>query len=138
MLVVFPSTALADGMKHIPPWHMCGEQACYSFTDAKKLLVLDADLEALIKKDVAWAELVKSLQEGSRQLDLALLAEKSANFTLQQSNNKLNGLLLKEATRANVAEAKPGPFPAWLIAGGVGIGVGVVAGIVLGVYVAKP
>lgn len=137
MLLVFPSTVLAEGMKHIPPWKMCGDKACYEFEDAKKLLVLDADLEALIKKDLEWAELVKNLQESSKQLNVALAAEKSANSTLQTSNTKLNEMLVKETTRANKAEAKPGPFPAWAIGAGAGIAVGVVAGILLGVYVAK-
>jgi hypothetical protein len=136
LLVVFPSTALAE-LKHIPAWKMCGEKACYEFEDAKKLLVLDADLEALIQKQPLWEQQVKDLREGAKQLDLALAAEKSANSTLQTTNSKLNEALVKETTRANKAEAKPGPFPAWAIAGGVGLAVGVIAGVVLGVYVAK-
>ena len=137
MLLVFPSTVLAEGMKHLPAWKMCGEKACYEFEDAKKLLVLDADLEALIQKEVLWEKQMKDLRESNAQGSLALAAEKSANNTLQQSNDKLNAMLIKETTRANQAEARPGPFPAWAIAGGIGIGIGVVAGILLGVFVAK-
>lgn len=137
LIAALSSPAYADGMKHIPAWKMCGEKACYEFEDAKKLLILDADLEALIQKDLQWAALVKHLQEGAVQLTVALTAEKSANGTLQLSNNKLNEMLVREVTRANKAEAKPGPFPAWAIGAGVGIAVGVVAGVLLGVYVAK-
>jgi septum formation inhibitor MinC len=137
LLVVLPTQALADGLKHIPPWKMCGDKACYEFSDAKKLLVLDADLEALIQKEVLWEKQVKDLRESNALGSLALAAEKSANNTLKENNEKLNAMLVKETTRANKAEAKPGPFPAWVIAGGVGVAVGVVAGIVLGVYVAK-
>jgi len=124
-------------MKHVPPWTMVGTRACYEFQDAKKLLVLDADLEALIKKDLEWAALTKNLQDGAVQLNLALTAEKNANGTLKTNNDKLVADLLKETKRANDAEAKPGAFPAWAIAGGIGLGVGVVAGVILGVYVAK-
>ena len=137
VLVVLMSTQAFAEMKHIPAWKMCGEKACYEFSDAKKLLVLDADLETLIQKDLEWQKLVANLQVTILQLNLALAAEKSANNTLQESNDKLNQALIKETTRANKAEAKPGPFPAWAIAGGVGLAVGVIAGVVLGVYVAK-
>lgn len=137
LVVLMSSQALAEGMLHVPPWTMVNGKACYEFQDAKKLLVLDADLEAFIKKDTEWASLTKNLQDSAKQLTVALTAEKSANFTLQTTNDKLNALLVKETTRANQAEAKPGPFPAWAIAGGVGIAVGIVAGVVLGVYIAK-
>jgi hypothetical protein len=138
LLVVLPTQAFADGLKHIPAWKMCGDKACYEFQDAKKLLVLDADLEALIQKEVLWEAQMKNLRDSNAQGSLALAAEKSINLTLAQTNETLNKMLVKETTRANKAEAKPGPFPAWLIAGGVGVAVGVVAGIILGVYVAKP
>lgn len=138
VLVVLMSTqALAEGMLHVPPWTMVNGKACYEFADAKKLLVLDADLEALIKKDLEWASLTQNLQESNRQLTLALLAEKRANVTLKDNGNALTAELLDATARANKAEAKPGPFPAWAIAGGVGIAIGVIAGVVLGVYVAK-
>ena len=136
LCLLLPLNAFAE-LKHIPAWKMCGEKACYEFEEAKKLLLLDADLEALIQKDLQWAALVKHLQEGSVQLNLALLAETGVTTTLRESNTKLNELLVKETTRANKAEAKPGPFPAWAIAGGVGVAVGVIAGIVLGVYIVK-
>ncbi len=137
LCVLLPLNALADGMKHVPAWKMCGDKACYEFEDAKKLLVLDADFEMLIQKDLQWAVLTKNLQEASQQLQVALTAEKSVSSTLATANTKLNEMLVKEVTRANKAEARPGPFPAWLIAGSVGVGVGILVGVVLGVYVAK-
>ena len=137
LLLVYPGTVLADGMKHFPVWKMCGDKACYEFKDAKKLLILDSDFDAMIQQNLAWAEQVKNLNKGVTQLTLALSAEKSAALSLQTSVDKLNEQLVKEVTRANTAEAKPGPFPAWAIGGGIGIAVGVVAGILLGVYVAK-
>lgn len=137
LAVLMSTQALAEGMLHVPPWTMVNGKACYEFQDAKKLLVLDADLEAFIKKDVEWASLTKNLQDSNKQLTVALTAEKNANITLKDNSDKLTAKLLDETARANKAEAKPGPFPAWAIAGGVGIAVGVIAGIILGVYVAK-
>jgi hypothetical protein len=137
LAVLMSTQALAEGMLHVPPWTMVNGKACYEFQDAKKLLVLDADLEAFIKKDAEWASLTQNLQESNRQLTLALTAEKRANVILKDNGEALTAELLATTARANKAEAKPGPFPAWAIAGGVGIAVGVIAGVVLGVYVAK-
>ena len=134
LLLAFPASA---ELKHIPPWKMCGDKACYEFEDAKKLLVLDADLEALIQKDKLWTKLQFDLEESVKQTNLALAAEKRIHVTLLARNTELESSLLKETERANKAEAKPGPFPGWLIGAGIGVGVGIVAGILLGVYVAK-
>lgn len=127
----------ADGMLHVPPWTMVNGKACYEFLDAKKLLILDADLEALLQEEATQTRIIAELKLTVKKYQEALAAEKSAFGTLQHSNDILNRMLLKETTRANNAEARPGPFPAWAIAGGVGIAVGIVAGVVLGVYVAK-
>ena len=125
-------------MLHVPPWTMVNGKACYEFLDAKKLLLLDSDFEALLAKDAAQGKILVELKTAAQKFQEALDAEKRANVTLAASNKDLGERLFKETVRANNAEAKPGPFPAWAIAGAVGIGVGVVAGVVLGVYVAKP
>lgn len=138
LLVVLPTQALADELRYVPKWKMCGDKACYEFDEAKKLVELDADLHLLLQQVSLTTGANVDLKKASTSLQEALEAQKSASLTLEKSNENLNKMLLKETTRANKAEAKPGPFPAWVIAGGVGIAVGVVAGIVLGVYVAKP
>ena len=124
-------------MLHVPPWTMVGSRACYEFQDAKRLVILDATLEAMLKKDLEWSSLTKNLQESSTQLTVALTAEKHAGVTLKKNGEQLAARLLEETARANKAEARSGPFPAWLIGGAVGVGIGVIAGIILGVYVAK-
>ena len=134
---VTPMTTFAEGMKHIPPWTMVNGRACYEFSDAMKLLLLDAGLESLMQTDQQWAVRTQSLKDGATQLSLALAAEKSLSATLLTNNEVLNKQLLTEIQRANTAEAKPGAFPAWAIAGGAGLAVGIVAGVVLGVYIAK-
>jgi hypothetical protein len=137
MLLVFPSSVLADELKYIPKWKMCGEKACYEFVDAQKLLILDAELDKLYKAAKLHEALEIDLRKAAKDFEDALTSEKAANGTLKTSNDILNKKLVEETTRANRAEAKPGPFPAWAIAGGVGLAVGVIAGIILGVYVAK-
>jgi hypothetical protein len=134
---VTPTVTFAEGMKHIPPWTMINGKACYEFADAKKLLLIDAGLESLIQTEQQWAALAASLKDGATQLSLALEAEKSLSATLLANNEVLNKHLLTETQRANTAEARPGAFPAWAIAGGAGLAVGIVAGVVLGVYIAK-
>lgn len=137
LLVVMPGRALADELRYIPKWSMCGDKACYDFNQAKKLLELDADLHLLLQQVRLTTGVSVDLRQATTSLREALEAQTSATLTLQKSNDILNKRLIEETTRANKAEAKPGPFPAWAIAGGVGIAVGVVAGILLGVYVAK-
>jgi hypothetical protein len=137
MLLVFPSSVLAEELKYIPKWKMCGDKACYEFAEAKKLFELDAELDRLLKGEALHQGIELEFKRTVKLLNEGLEAEKSANNTLKESNEKLNALLVKETTRANKAEAKPGPFPAWAIGAGVGLAVGVVAGIILGVYVAK-
>lgn len=136
LAVLMSSQAMAD-MTHVPPWTMVGGKACYEFQDAQKLVILDADLESLIRKDKVWAELTKNLQESQRQMQIALTAEKNANVTLKNNGDALAAKLMDETARANKAETKPGPFPAWAYGAGVGLVVGVIAGILLGVYAAK-
>jgi len=133
--LVVPTTALAEGMKHIPAWTMINGKACYEFSNAKKLLLIDAGLESLMQTDQQWAALTKSLKEGATQLSLALAAEKSLSATLTTNNENLSKQLFAETQRANTAEAKPGAFPAWAIAGGAGLAVGIIAGVVLGVMI---
>lgn len=133
---LLPFNAVAD-MTHVPPWKMVGGKACYEFQDAQKLVILDADLETYLKKDFAWAELTKNLQEAQKQMQIALTAEKNANVTLTNNGSALAAQLMDETARANKAEAKPGMFPAWAIGAGVGIAVGLIVGILFGVYVSK-
>lgn len=137
MLLVFPTSAFADELRYIPKWSMCGDKACYDFDQAKKLLELDADLHLLLQQVKLTTDMGGDLKQATMSLREALEAQTSATLTLQKSNEILNKKLVEETTRANKAEAKPGPFPAWVIAGGVGVAVGVIAGIILGVYVAK-
>jgi len=124
-------------MNYVPKWTMVDGKACYEFSQAKKLVEIDDELDTLLRKELVWQQLTKDLQDGRKQLQLALTAETSAKTTLAQNNADLASRLLTETARADKAEARPGAFPAWAIAGGIGIGAGVIVGILLGVYVAK-
>lgn len=136
LAVLMSSPAFAE-LKYIPKWTLVDKKACYDFDQAAKLIEVDLQLDLMLKKEPIWEQMLKDYKEGSRLLYVAVDAEKSANDTLKTSNDVLNKMLIKETTRANNAEARPGAWPAWAIAGGIGLGVGIVAGIVLGVYVAK-
>jgi hypothetical protein len=124
-------------LKYIPKWKMCGDKACYEFNDAWKLIALDLEIDRLTKLENKHAEIKVEHEKAVSKLKEALNAEKTACSTLQSNNERLNFLLTLETTRATAAEARPGPFPAWAIAGGVGLAVGVIAGVVLGVYVTR-
>jgi hypothetical protein len=137
LCVLLPLNAFADELKHIPKWTMVGPKACYEFDKAKKLVELDLQFEQLLQADRLWRQINGNLEESSRQLNLALTAEKHAAGLLKENGEKLTAKLMLETERANMAEVKPGPFPAWAIGAGVGLGVGIIAGIILGVYVAK-
>jgi hypothetical protein len=138
VLVVLLSTpAYADELKYVPKWSMCGDKACYTFDQAKKLVEIDLQLNTLLLKEVQWMQLNKDLQEGAKQLQLALTAEKNVSAQLKTNGEQLTTRLMSETERANKAEARPGSFPAWAIGGAVGVGIGIIAGILLGVYVAK-
>lgn len=137
LVVLLSLPCRAEGMLHVPLWTMVDGKACYEFLDAKKLLILDSDFEALLVKDSTQGKILVELKTAAQKFQEALDAEKRANVTLASSNKDLGERLFKETKRANDAEARPGPFPAWAIGAGVGIAVGVIAGIVLGVYVAK-
>ena len=137
LLLAFPSSVFADELKHIPKWTMMGPKACYEFQDAKKLVELDSEFDKLLEADRLWRQINANLQESLKQTNLALALEKNISAELKLNGEQLTARLMTETARANKAEAKPGIFPAWAIAGGIGIAVGVIAGIVLGVYVAK-
>ena len=137
LLLAFPSSVFADELKHIPKWTMMGPKACYEFQDAKKLVELDSEFDKLLEADRLWRQINANLQESLKQTNLALALEKNISAELKLNGEQLTARLMTETARANKAEARPGPFPAWAIAGAVGIGVGVIAGIILGVYVAK-
>jgi hypothetical protein len=131
------SLCRADELKYVPKWKMCGKLACYEFEQAAKLFEIDKQLATFIAAEPIRNKLETELKEAAKKYKDALGHEEAAAAKLKEQNEKLAADLMKETARANKESAKPGPFPAWAIAGAVGIGVGVVAGIVLGVYVAK-
>ena len=135
--ILLPLQGFADELKHIPKWTMVGPKACYEFQDAKKLVELDSEFDKLLEADRLWRQITADLEESGKQANLALALEKNISAELKLNGEGLTARLMTETARANKAEAKPGIFPAWAIAGGIGIAVGVIAGIVLGVYVAK-
>ena len=135
--ILLPLQGFADELKHIPKWTMVGPKACYEFQDAKKLVELDSEFDKLLEADRLWRQITADLEESGKQANLALALEKNIAAALKLNGEQLTARLMTETARANKAEARSGPFPAWAIAGAVGIGVGVIAGIILGVYVAK-
>ncbi len=136
LLLVYPESVLAEGMTHIPPWTMVGGRACYEFDQAKRLVELDSELETFLLKEAIWTNLTKNLKESVSQLSVALEAEKHASDTLRANGQQLTARLMTETERANTAEARPGPFPAWLYGAGIGAIVGAIAGVLLGIYAA--
>lgn len=137
LLCFFLATPAYAELKYVPKWSMCGDKACYTFDDAKKLTLIDDRLDELIKANAILMQQVEELKTSNTALNTALALEKLSVTKLKENSDKLSADLLKETARANKAEARPGAFPAWAIAGGIGVAVGVIAGIILGVYVAK-
>lgn len=137
LLLVVSTTSFAEELLYVPKWKMCGKLACYEFEQASKLFEIDKQLATLIAAAPIRDKLEAELKEAAKKYKDALELEEAAAAKLKKQNEKLAADLMKETARANKESAKPGPFPAWAIAGAVGIGVGVVAGVVLGVYVAK-
>lgn len=137
LLIVASTLVHADELKYIPKWKMCGDKACYEYEDAWKLVALDAEIGRLTRAETLHREIEQAFNTAANNLREALNVEKTTSSMLQGQNEKLNALLVKETTRADLAEKRPGPFPAWAIASGVSLGVGLIVGVVLGVYVAK-
>lgn len=135
VLLSFPAKA---ELKYIPKWTMLEGKACYDFEEARKLVLLDAEFELLVAKDSSQAKIIEDLKARSLKFEQALAYEKAVAETQRVFTEKLNKMLLSETDRANKAEARPGMFPAWFIAGAVGLTVGFVLGVALGVYVARP
>lgn len=137
MILLLSLPAQAE-LKYIPKWTMLDGKACYDFEDAKKLLLLDVEFELLVEKDVRHEKIIADLKARSGKFEEALAYEKAVNETQRIFSEKLNKMLLLETERANKAEARPGMFPAWFIAGAVGLTVGFVLGVALGVYITRP
>ena len=116
---------------------MCGDKACYTFDEAKQLVGIDLRLDELLKTNAILLRQIDELKTSNTALTNALMLEKISSAKLKENGDKLVSDLMKETARANKAEARPGPFPAWAIAGGVCLAAGVLAGVILGVYVAK-
>ena len=137
MILLLSLPAQAE-LKFIPKWTMLDGKACYDFEDARKLLLLDSEFDLLVEKDSRHEKIVADLKARSSKLEEALAYEKAVAETQRIFSEKLNKMLLLETERANKAEARPGMFPAWFIAGAVGLTVGFVLGVALGVYITKP
>lgn len=114
------ATAVVD---ELPVWHMTGDEACYGFEDAKKLLLANYRLRECRKTDAAYA----SCLLGNK----ALQDEMIARTTLE---NELNRQLSLQATAIKDLQAQNGRYKYLLV--GVGAGA-LIAGILAGVYVAR-
>lgn len=129
MWLMFAKEARAD-LKWVPKWTFdpAKQQACYGFEDAKKLMLLDSQLELCAGRDVAQNTAITELQMSNVQYKLAL-----DSMTKQRDDEKVFstdlGSKLKKSTEEReslVTEA----HIAWTVVGvlaavGAGIGFGV-------------
>lgn len=137
LALILSLNASAEGLKHIPRWHMVGEKACYDFRDAQTLLVLDSQLEMFMRKDAVWHAMLVDFRIGVDSLNKAFDAQERVKATLLLENDGLGKRLMAETARANKAEVQRADVPL-LIGLGSGLFVlGVLGGILLGVYVSK-
>ena len=121
--ILLPWVALAEGMQELPKWHMTGDEACYGFDDAKKLVLADLRLQECRKTDTAYA--------GCQRLTKTLQDELLARTTLE---NELNRQLSLQATALQSLTEANQRYKYLLV--GVGAGA-LVLGILAGVYVAR-
>lgn len=120
---LLPLTAVAEGMKVLPRWHMVGDEACYGFEQAKQLV--DADLK------LQECALTNSAYNGCVSANNALRTEVKAHESLAA---ELNVQLLKQSKLIADLKASHDAHKLWLM----GIGGGaLVVGVVLGAYVAS-
>lgn len=129
LILLAAGVARADGLEKIPKWHMLGDEACYGFQDAKKLVLLDKEL---VLCDTT-KQTVVDLKLRVGDLDKALTKEKEALVLEQKGHNGTKAdylACIDEKTKWEV-KADRGPSVAWLIAGGVTL---LLAGWVAGAY----
>jgi hypothetical protein len=116
LLLALP--AQAEGLKYIPKWSMCGDRACYTLEQAKKLFELDGELELLYATRDLQLGIINDLKAGNAQLKLALTSSEQNGRLLQGSNDRLTEDLKAAVKRANDAEAKnSGISLGWFVAG---------------------
>lgn len=111
------TAARADGLQVLPKWHLVGDEACYSFEDAKRLFELDGKLVACVTEE----ETVSLLLEANDHLTIAndkltLAVQKS-----EEARTKVVADLKTCIDEKHKAMADSGASVAWPILAGVGL-----------------
>jgi hypothetical protein len=131
LAILLPAESLAEGLQALPKWHMCGQEACYSFEEAKQLLVLDSEL--LMHRDVsAKLKLLNTdLHLAVDALKISLDQQKAATQVILDNNKILEEQLKTAIIEKNKAEANRAPGLGWAVAGSLAL---VIVGVVVGHY----
>lgn len=125
------------GMRFVPRWHMTGDEACYDFEGARKLLQIDNDYDLALRQVEALTVQVAALKVSDGNTFASLQSARADILFLTEKNTSLAARLLAETERANKAEASKFPT-AWLIGLTVGgVLLGALGGVLLGVYVGR-
>lgn len=127
-LAAVPAIAWGD-LEFIPKWHMCGNEACYGFEDAKKLVLLDGQL----KLAAAQAKALEDLKLANAELQAAAAKKEAALQLNTQAAQDLKAKLETCIDQRAAAEVKAasGPSLGWLVAGGVTL---ILVGVLVGHY----
>ena len=126
LLSSFAANADPLNLKFVPKWYMTGNEACYNFDDAKKLVALDLQ----IQND---QDLCAALQTSTDDYKGALALRQQQITGLETENKRLSNSLVQAIKDKNTAEGKVGGTPTeWLVIGGAGA---VILGVVIGAYV---
>lgn len=134
LLVSLPCQA---ELKYVPKWKMVGDQACYDFEGAKKLVELDLRMDLLFAEEQAFTRAIDDYKQTSILFKESLELERNSVKLLEKNNEDLGKRLLLETERANKAESKQMPLLTTVLGGAGLLLVGIVGGVLLGVYVSK-
>ena len=128
LLCAAPST-WAQELTYIPKWHMVDAEACYDLEGAKQLMYLDGKLKLCESYRAANQDLIVSVGNYEKALQLKDNALKISTDALVATEAKLE--LEIKAKNDCVAKISTGPSVGWLVAGGLAI---LLTGLAAGAY----
>jgi hypothetical protein len=134
LLILFARNVFADGLQYIPKWSMTGDQACYSFDDAKKLVELDSKLQLCVAEETKYPALIDELKLSNQQLQLAI-EDADKNYLLQKMEvSTLSSQLITARADLIKAQSTKSVGFGWAIAGALAL---IIIGGATGFYIAK-
>lgn len=114
----WPIDILAEGLQHLPKWHMREGEACYTLSDAKLLFEADSRITMYLEKEKACTKLVED--QLSLNADLLEWIERASQDLriLKKQNDELYNELQSCVVQRTAAHAAIGKYSwLWFIGG---------------------